>query len=272
MPKLIRPSRVNHINAVVEDYDASTAHLRERYGAEFLMDLPQREWHACLMEIGRVIIELFVPHAFLLNSRYGPHYLGIEYQADVDEVREILSARGIRVVRDIGPALHTHPADCFGVSFEFFSGSFHEREWPNLGGKMKSAEYWHDEHALGLTGLKAYTVAVSELEAARAFFQSLFAAEVMYEAARPAVAARAIGLQIADAIVEIIAPVAEGALQRHLRECGQGIRSIIFGCRDINRVNTYFAERGIHLEPGSSSGIYAVPASTNLGLLFEFSE
>ena len=47
------------------------------------MDLPQRELHACLIEIGRVIFELFVPHEFLTTVRYGPHYVGIEYQADV---------------------------------------------------------------------------------------------------------------------------------------------------------------------------------------------
>jgi hypothetical protein len=31
---------MNHINAVVSDFDASVAHFRELYGAEFLADLP----------------------------------------------------------------------------------------------------------------------------------------------------------------------------------------------------------------------------------------
>ena len=272
MPRSIRPLRVNHINAVVDGFDASVSHLQKLYDAEFLVDLPQREWRACLVEIGRVIIELFVPHAFLLNSRYGPHYLGVEYQADMDEVREALAARDIRIVRDIGPALHTHPADCFGVSFEFFGGSFHEREWPSLGGQMRSAGYWRDEHALGLTGLKAYTVAVTDIDDASAFFQDLLSAEVTYEAARPGVAARAIGLQVADAMVEIVTPIHDGALRQHLTQFGQGIRSIVFGTCDIKQVQRYFAERGVDALPGAAPNTLAVPASDNLGLIFEFSE
>lgn len=272
MSKSIHPVRVNHFNVVVEDFDASVAHLQNLYGAEFLVDLPQREWRACLVAIGRVIIELFVPHTFLLNSRYGPHYLGIEYQADLDEVREVLATRGIRIARDIGPALHTHPADCFGVSLEFFAGSFHEREWPTLGGRMKSAAYWRDQHGLGLTGLKAYTVGVTDIDAASSFFQSCLGAEVQYEAARPAIAARAIGLQVADAIVEIVTPVGAGTLDQHLRRFGDGIRSIVFGTRDITQARRYFAERNVELAPGTAPNTFAVPASANLGLIFEFAE
>ena len=37
-----------------------------------------------------------VPHDFFLNSRFGPHHLGVEYQADVNEVREVIAAMGIR--------------------------------------------------------------------------------------------------------------------------------------------------------------------------------
>src|SRR5579863_2999439 len=157
--KSIQPARVNHLNIVLRDFDRSIDHFRNLYGAQFLVDMPQREWHAGLFQIGRVIFELFVPHDFLLNARYGAHYVGIEYQADLNEVREAIAARGMRIIRDIGPALHTHPADCCGVSFEFYSGSFHDNDWKELGGaKMRSEGYWRDQHPLGLTGLKGYTV------------------------------------------------------------------------------------------------------------------
>jgi hypothetical protein len=268
----IQCTRVNHMNLVLQDFDASVDHFRTLYGADFLMDLPQRELHACLIEIGRVIFELFVPHEFLTSVRYGPHYVGIEYQADVDVVREAVAERGIRIVRDIGVALHTHPADCFGMSFEFYGGYFHDNDWPLLGGKMKSPAYWRDEHPLGLTGLKGYSVAVHDLDAANAFFQSFVSAEPIYEAPRPAVAARAIGLQVADAAVELITPVGDGPLQRHLHRYGDGIRSTIFGCRDIEQVRRYFAERGVELVPGDAPGALAVPAEANLGAIFEFSE
>ena len=54
MTVAIRPQRLNHMNAVLRDFDASTAHFREHYGAEFVVDIPQNEFHACLIAIGSV--------------------------------------------------------------------------------------------------------------------------------------------------------------------------------------------------------------------------
>ena len=237
-----------------------------------MVDGPQREWHACLIEIGRVIFELFVPHQFLLNSRYGPHYVGVEYEANMDEVREVINERGIRIVRDIGIALHTHPADCFGIAFEFWNGYFHDSDWPLLGGRIKSAAYWRDEHPLGLTGLKSYTVGVFDIEAASAFFQGFLNAKTVYEAPRAAIGARAIGLQVADAVVELVAPVEDGRLLQHLYRFGEGIRSTVFGVRDFEQARQYFTARGVNLVPGTEPNTCAVPAESNLGVIFEFSE
>ena len=93
MTQPIRPQRVNHMNVVLQDFDASVAHWRGLFDAEFMADMPQREFHAGLIAIGRVIFELFVPHDFLLNARYGPHFLGVEYQADMNEVRAAMAGR-----------------------------------------------------------------------------------------------------------------------------------------------------------------------------------
>jgi len=269
--KSIRPVRVNHLNIVLQDFDRSVDHFRELYGAQFLLDIPQREWHACLIQIGRVIFELFVPHDFLLNARYGAHYVGIEYQANMDEVRGAIASHGIRIVRDIGAALHTHPADCFGVSFEFYSGTFHHNDWKILGGKMQSEQYWRDQHPLGLTGLKGYTVAVSDIDAAAAFFRGFLGARVLHEATQPALSARAVSLQVADTFVELITPVGEGSLQRHLHRFGDGIYSTVFATRDSEQARRYFAERGVDLVTGTAPTRFAVRADSNLGVIFEFS-
>ena len=55
-------------------------------------------------------------------------------------------------------------------------------------------------------GLKGYTVAVSDIDAASNFLRTFLAAEVLYQAPREAVAARAVGFQVADAVVELITP------------------------------------------------------------------
>jgi hypothetical protein len=271
MPKSVRPIRLSHMNLVMEDFDASVNHLRDFYGAEFLLDLPGPNWHACLMEIGGVILELFVPPAFLLHSRHGPHYLGVEYQADIDAAREAVATHGIRIMRDLGVAFHTHPADCFGVDYEFYVGSFHKNDPPHLTQTIKPAEYWRDEHPLGLAGIKGYTHAVSDIEAASRFLRSFLAAKLSYEADRPAIGARAVGLEVSDDTVELLAPTGGGVLRRELEQVGQGIRSTVFRTCDLDRARHYFVKRGVPLIPGTAPDSFAVAPAANLGILFEFS-
>lgn len=269
----ITPRRMNHLNLVLRDFDASVAHFGELYGAEFMVDIPNPTTHACLIEIGRVIFEIFIPQEWLLSSRLGAHYVGVEYAADMAQVRAAVAERGVGVVRDIGLALHTDPADTLGVAFEFYDGEFHERSWDALGGRqIHPAEYWRDAHPLGITGLKCYTLAVHGLVAAQAFLTGFLSAETVYEASRPALAAQAIGLRVADGMIELQAPAGPGELDRHLRRCGQGIRSTVFAVRDLAAVRRYFAERGVELVPGYAEGALAVPASANLGVIFELAE
>lgn len=272
MATSIHPLRVNHMNAVMPDFDAGVAHFCETYGAEFMVDMPQKEFHACLFAMGQVIFELFVPWEFLVVARYGPHYVGLEWQADMDAVRAALADHGVRTVRDIGVALHTHPADCFGVSHEFYSGAFHGSDWPLLGGPIKPAEFWRDEHPLGLTGLKGYTHMVEDLDAASAFLQGFLGAEPLFEEHRPAIGAQARGLRVADALVELLAPDGDGWLARQLHRQGQGILSTVFGVRDLAGAEAYCAARGITLEAGTAVGTLAVPPSANHGIMFEFAE
>jgi catechol 2,3-dioxygenase-like lactoylglutathione lyase family enzyme len=271
--KTIRPMRLNHMNVVVEDFDASVQHFTSVYGAEFMVDLPQKEMHACLLGTGRVLFELFAPHAYLLNSRYGPHYLGVEYQADMEVVREVIADHRLRIVRDIGIAVHTNPADAFGVSFEFCGHEFVTMDWPLLGGgRIKPLEYWRDEHPAGFAGLEGYTVAVWDIAAALAFYKSFLGAEPVYEAERPAVGARAIGLRISDDVVELLTPTGEGEIRQHLLAHGNGIRSTRFRVRSLAQTRRYFGEHGIELVPGSAPDSLAVPPQANLGVIFEFAQ
>ena len=272
MPTSIRPIRVNHMNMVVEDFDRAVAHFRELFGAEFVADLPQKEWHAGLVAFGGVLIEIFAPHAFLLNARYGAHDLGLEYQADMASVRAAVAERDIRIIRDIGSALHTHPADTLGVAFEFYAGDFPSREWPLLGGRMTPPAYWRDEHPAGLAGQKGYTHAVRDLAGAVDFLCRFLSAKVVYEADRPTIAARAVGLAVADVVVEVLAPAGESALEAYLQRFGPGIRSTVLRARDLGQARRYFEDRGVTLAPGDTADSFSIPPQANLGLLFQFAE
>lgn len=270
MTDRIAPVRVNHMNVVMEDFDASVEHFKTLYDAEFVVDLPSPAFHACLVAMGGAIIELFVPEAYLLNARYGPFHLGVEYQADMDVVRKVVADQNIRIIRDIGVAIHTHPDDTLGVSFEFYSLGFHEKEWPALGRPILPQRHWTQEHPLRMTGLKGYSIAVHDIDAGLAFLRGFFATETVYEEARPALNARAIGLQVADTVIELIAPLGEGELTEFLKRYGPGIRSTLFGIADRDVAVGYFKERGVDLLPGSTPDRLLVPAEANRGLLFEF--
>jgi catechol 2,3-dioxygenase-like lactoylglutathione lyase family enzyme len=273
MPKPLECLHMNHINAMVEDFEAGVDHLRDLYGAQFNLDLPGDHWHACLITIGGVMFEVFAPSQYLLHARFGPHYVGIEYQVpDADEARAEVLARGMRVIRELGVAIHVHPAEAFGVAWEFFGRSFHDDPPPvPYVEPLKPSEYWL-EHPLGYTGLKRYSVAVSDLESATEFFESFLGAKVIYRQARPAVAAQAVGFTLDDTVAELISPIGPGPIERYLARYGDGIRSTVFGVRDLDQASRYFSDRGITLHAGDAPETLAIAPEDNLGLLFEFSE
>jgi catechol 2,3-dioxygenase-like lactoylglutathione lyase family enzyme len=283
MTKSIRPRRMSHPNVILEDYDASLARLKDLLGAELMMDMPRAEWHACLVDIGGMIFELFAPPLFLLNSRHGPHYLGMEYEADMDEVDQALVDHGVRVIRKAqgardgarysgvqARAVHTNPPDCLGMDLEFYGGSFFEDDPPMLPQRVKPADYWRDQHPIGMTGLKAYTVGVSDIEAASGFVQSFLSGRPVYDTARPGIGARAVGLQVADGVVELLTPTGDGSLRRELERVGQGILSMVFGVRDLDQARGYFTGRGVALAAGTSPDRFAVDPAATCGVSFEF--
>jgi catechol 2,3-dioxygenase-like lactoylglutathione lyase family enzyme len=275
MPESMSCLHMNHLNALIEgseDSIASIAHFRDLYGAQFLLDLP--EFQSCLILIGPVIFELFLPQDYLLNARFGPHYVGVEYQVpDTAEARKAAQARGIRLLGDIGVAFHTHPNDTFGVAVEIYHRNFHTQGPPNgYLEPIRPAKYWSDEHPLGITGLKRYSIVVSDVEAATHFFQDFMNATILYEAPRPDVGARAVGLALGDTVAELLTPTEDGVIQRYLARYGDGIRSTVFAVRDLKGALSYFADRGITLQPGDAPETAAIAPEDNCGLLFEFSE
>ena len=62
--------------------------------------------------------------------------VGVEYQADMATVIEAVKERKMRIIREShyekdlagnkGYALHTHPGDGFGASYEFYHDDFHQ--------------------------------------------------------------------------------------------------------------------------------------------------
>ncbi len=265
----VRCRKTSHTNIVIEDLARSVRHLEDVYGGSFMLDLPGDNWHACLVEVGGFIIELFEPKHFLLHGRIGPHYLGVEYEVDMDEARAAIASHGIRILRDIGQAVHTDPRDGFGVDYEFFGGSFYGSDAPHVKQHTHPPEHWA-AHPIGFTGLIGYTHAVSDIEAASAFLQSFLGARPVYEVRRDHLNARAIGLEIAGDTCELLCPTGDGALLREMLTTGQGIRSTVYGVHDVTAARSYLEGKGLRVLNGTTPDSIAVDPRDNLGIRFEF--
>jgi catechol 2,3-dioxygenase-like lactoylglutathione lyase family enzyme len=266
---------MNHINAVVDGYDDSVARFADLYGAQVIMDMPRDEWHACLIVVGgATIFELFAPHDELLHARIGPHYIGVEYQVtDVQAAREAIAAHGGRILRELDVAFHAHPAACLGVAWEFYGQSFHSVPPPvEFLEPIRPVTYWADDHPLGCVGLKRFSLAVEDLPTARSFLEGVVNGTVVYETDRPAIGATAVGVQLADTVVELLVPTSDGVIGRHVARWGDGIRSTVLRVKDLEVARRYFAGKGIDLVPGDAPDCLAIRPEDNCGLLFEFSE
>lgn len=269
MKRSVQCRHASHTNIVIENLDSSVKHLEKVFGGSFMLDLPGDNWHACLIEIGGLVVELFEPKAFLLHGRIGPHYLGIEYEASMDEARAAIADHGMRIIRDIGQAVHTDPFDGFGVDYEFFDGTFYGPNAKHVKKHTHSDEHW-ENHPIGFAGFIGYTHAVTDIEAASAFLQGFLNAKPVYEAVRTSLNARAIGLQIANDICELLCPIGDGVLMRDMLKTGHGIRSTRYRVKSVAQARSYFEGIGLRVIEGTVPGSVAVDPRDNLGLLFEF--
>lgn len=266
---------MNHLNAVVDDYDESVARFAELYGTQVISDMPRDEWHACLIVFGgAVIFELFAPHDQLLHARFGPHYVGVEYQVtDVDAARKAVLDRGGRVLRELDVAFHAHPAEGFGVAWEFYGNSFHAVPPPTpFLEPIHPLSYWSEEHPLGCVALKRYSLAVQDMAGAEDFLESFLGGAPLYSEDRPGIGATAVGIRLADTVVELLAPTGDGVISRHVARWGDGIRSTVFQVKDLEVARSYFVDKGVDLVPGDAPDALAIRPEDNCGILFEFSE
>jgi len=263
--------KTSHTNIVIESLERSVRHLEAVFGGSFMLDLPGDNWHACLVEVGGLIVELFEPRHFMLHGRIGPHYLGLEYEVDMDEARVAIADHGIRITRDLGQAVHTDPGDCFGVDYEFFGGSFYGPDAPHVTAHTQPSAHWA-AHPIGYAGLIGYTHAVADIEAASLFLQSFLGARPTYETERPGLAARGVGVAIADAVCELLTPTGDGALRRDMMRSGQGIHSTVYGVKSVGATREYLESEGLRVIDGTAPGSIAVDPRDNLGILFEFRE
>jgi catechol 2,3-dioxygenase-like lactoylglutathione lyase family enzyme len=278
----IKLLKLNHINAIVDGHQSSLDHFVGRLGMQLNMLIPDRGdgTEACLVSLGNVMFELFAPKQRSergqgrLLDLYGDHYLGAEYQVpDVEAARALCAAHDVRILNDVGHFFFTHPRDCFGVAWELWDGDWHadHPDKPDFTSVLP-ASYWRDEHPLGVTGLACIRAVVDDLAGATARYEQAFGATVRYRETRPAVAADAVGVRLADTVIELLAPTGEGETAAFLERYGPRIRSSVFTVADAARAASHLASLGIPLLDGDDERSRLLDPAHNHGLRFEITD
>jgi len=264
-------NHANHINAIVDGYEAAIEHFRDRLGFTLDSRIPDAGdgTDACLMTLGGQMFEFFAPKERTergqgrLLAKFDDHYIGIEYDVpDVSQARKVCEEHDVRIINDSGQFFVTYPGSSFGVSFEIWSGDFSELAQP--------AGFWRDEHPLALTGLAWLTIAVDSVEAAVARLKELANVRDICEVDRPQAAARGAQLKVGDIVWELLEPTGKGRVADYLERYGPRIRSSVFQTTDLARAERHLLSRSFDLLPGDAEGSFALNPAQNKNLLFEF--
>jgi hypothetical protein len=279
----------SHLNLLSDGYERTKARLIELFDVQINLEIPAREGDdtdAFLFTLGGVITEAFCPRQRAergqgrLLALYGEHYLGVEFGVtDVAEARRTCESLGVRIIRDDGHLIFTHPGACCGMAWELFEGDFHRPPHGGFEGDegmpahwtpIKPMSWWRDEHPMGVVGLSRVTVAVRDVDAAAAQFCGVVAAEVVGRPDRPG--AQALQLVAGGTVFELLAPTGDGALASFLERYGERMRSAVYRVADLGRVEAHLAGKGVTTEPGDAADTIAVPRADILNLGFEFTE
>jgi catechol 2,3-dioxygenase-like lactoylglutathione lyase family enzyme len=279
VPAQLKILKINHINQIVDHYDAALSHLQDLFGGQFLREIGANPVTAgCLVDVGGEIIELLAPKIMdkaegKQLAKYGPHYQGVEIMVpSVPEALEVIKERGIRTLLERGGDFYTMPSATQGVCLQVYDGDWHADSPPApYVNPMRTGQWWEVEHPIGYRGMHHLSFACTDLDSAERFWCDLTGGEVTYRADRPAVAATAVGLDIGIP-VEIISPTGPGAIDDYIDRYGPRIWATTFAVRDLDATAAYFSSRGVDLVPGDAPGSLMVPPERNLHVVYQFME
>lgn len=272
-------TKLLHVNQLVDDLDKARAFYASVFGArEYWTGYDAAENRdASLFVIGETCIELFAPRDARSRlgaslARFGNSWHSFEWQVpDLEVARRALLERGIRIpIYRPGSFLMTHPGDCHGMLIELcpleMTGDPRiEPDW--------TPAYWRDEHPLGVTGLRALTVAVRDLPAATAWLADLLGASPVHREERDGLDADVVAVPAGGAIIELAQTrSANGPIGRYVASHGQRLRSIEIGVVDVERARSHLVGCGLRVVEGSRPGAIAVAVAEedNWGVRWEF--
>jgi methylmalonyl-CoA/ethylmalonyl-CoA epimerase len=159
-----------------------------------------------------------------------------------------------------------HPKDAHGLLFEVCC--LEMANDPRLEPDWTPAPW--AEGPLGITGLRALTAAVRDLDAATAFLSDLLGAEPL---AREHFAgtARTAQFLLGDTVLELQEPDGDaGPVAVYLDRWGPRMRSLDFLCRDVEGARAHLESLGLSVTAGDEPGWIAIAEADNFGVRYQF--
>ncbi len=194
-------------------------------------------------------------------SRCGQHFHSLAwYVNDLRETCQRLSDHKIRLFDMIGKpvadpghgdAVWTHPQDThaafeFAVAPRFFIDPRLQPGW--------SITFPRDQHPLGIERASHITMLFKDLSHARRVYQDALGAKQIYEQETPE-QKRSIFYSVGeDTIIEAAQPLSISSPEgRELEQAGEGIFSVTFKTRDLNRAADHLRSNNVRFESSGHS-------------------
>jgi catechol 2,3-dioxygenase-like lactoylglutathione lyase family enzyme len=274
---------VNDLNAVDEWYDDIFS-VRRFY--RDYMKAAARE--ASLLTIGDFVMEpaqsAKVPGAEKsaigkFHARFGQRFHSIAWYVDnmQDTVSE-LKAHNIRLYDMVGnvtsesvkySAVWTHPRDTH-AAFEFATVpkfSLDPRLQPSW-----SAEFWRDEHPVGIARASHITVLIRDLKDARDLYQNALGGKLIHEEETPGRKKSAFFTVGEDTVIEAAQPLSPSSPEgRDLEEAGEGIYALTFKTKDLKRAADYLQSKKQRIELEGADSL-VLNRDDSFGMVLRFTQ
>jgi hypothetical protein len=243
-------------------YDAMFA--PDRFVTRQWGDLEKRT--ASLAMIGELMIETIEPSKepddagaplVRFGTRFGQHYHSLSWYVDVDDLQTLfdqLRARGVRIAQpggglfpdgpvDAGPTIFTHPKDTAGqLEFVTLRDDVRDRD-PRFHADW-SAEWWRDEHPLGIVRPSHYTTIARDLDRVRGLYVDALGAQVLGEA-RSDDAESVFVFVPTETVVELARPLGdESLIGRDLAANGELPHAVTFTVHDLEQAERHVEKVG----------------------------
>ncbi len=266
--------KVIHINQVLADFDGARAHYARAFDTlEYMNSYEETEDRdASLFLIGDTCIELFSPRGpeSILGqnlARFGDSWHSFEVQVDdLEAAKAAFEERGVRITTYWPNSFFmVHPKDAHGILFEICCLEMEND--PRLEPNWTPAPW--AEGPLHITGLRALTAAVRDLDAAAAFVADLLGAPPLATEHFAGIA-RTAQFLLGDTVLELQEPDGpEGPVAAYLERWGPRMRSLDFLTTDVEGAKSHLESLSLSVIPGDAPGWIAIAEADNYGVRYQ---